>query len=279
MTATRSPAAANARAIASPIPRLPPVTSTDRRHAQTPHLQWLITVVDGSASRRYRRHPGCVRTPPDRVGHRDASDPGDSVRWARGPRARRPARPGASAAAVVLDVATAGVNYADTHQAEDNYLAPAEAAVRPGRRGRRARPRTGGASVALVGTGGYAEQALAHRGDHLRAARRRRRHGRARAGRPGPHRVAPAAHQRPPGARRVGRRARSRGRGRHARRPARQAAAAPVRVIATASTPEKRDLALDLGADVAIDPADVDDLRDALRSRRTGASRSTSCWR
>jgi NADPH:quinone reductase len=41
------------------------------------------------------------------------------------------------------------------------------------------------------------------------------------------------------------------------------------RVIATASTPEKRSLCLDLGADAAVDPA-VDDLKDALISANDG---------
>jgi NADPH2:quinone reductase len=41
------------------------------------------------------------------------------------------------------------------------------------------------------------------------------------------------------------------------------------RVIATASTPAKRELAIDLGADVAIDP-DPDGLRDRLREANDG---------
>ena len=49
------------------------------------------------------------------------------------------------------------------------------------------------------------------------------------------------------------------------------------RVIATASPPEKRDLALSLGADVAVDPAAAD-LTAALREANGGRG-STSCWR
>ena len=49
------------------------------------------------------------------------------------------------------------------------------------------------------------------------------------------------------------------------------------RVIATASTEEKRALALELGADAAVDVT-REDLTDAL-SRRTSASASTSCSR
>ena len=62
---------------------------------------------------------------------------------------------------VVVDVAAAGINYADTHQAENSYLAPAELPLVPGGEvvgttadGRRV--------VALVAGGGYAERAVAH---------------------------------------------------------------------------------------------------------------------
>ena len=34
---------------------------------------------------------------------------------------------------VLIDVERIGVNYADTHQAENSYLAPSEAAARPRR--------------------------------------------------------------------------------------------------------------------------------------------------
>jgi NADPH:quinone reductase len=61
----------------------------------------------------------------------------------------------------VLDVSACGLNWADTHQAENTYLAPAELPLIPGgevvgttRDGRRV--------VALVAGGGYAEKALAH---------------------------------------------------------------------------------------------------------------------
>ena len=47
------------------------------------------------------------------------------------------------------------------------------------------------------------------------------------------------------------------------------------RVIATASTEEKRDLALELGADVAID-ANAANMTDALREANGGRG-STSC--
>jgi NADPH2:quinone reductase len=60
----------------------------------------------------------------------------------------------------LIEVRAAGVNYADTHHAENSYLAPAELPLVPGgeavgttQDGRRV--------VALLGGGGYAEKALA----------------------------------------------------------------------------------------------------------------------
>src|SRR5690606_16736398 len=61
---------------------------------------------------------------------------------------------------VVIDVSHAGLNYADTHQAENTYLAPASVPMVPGAEavgttadGRRV--------VALLGGGGYAQKAAA----------------------------------------------------------------------------------------------------------------------
>lgn len=63
----------------------------------------------------------------------------------------------------LLDVSTAGVNWADTHQAENSYLAPAQLPMIPGGEavgtledGRRV--------VALLPGGGYAERAIAQGG-------------------------------------------------------------------------------------------------------------------
>src|SRR5687768_11733478 len=60
----------------------------------------------------------------------------------------------------LLDVSSAGINYADTHQVENSYLAPATLPLVPGAEvvgttedGRRV--------VALLEGGGYAEQAVA----------------------------------------------------------------------------------------------------------------------
>jgi NADPH2:quinone reductase len=62
--------------------------------------------------------------------------------------------------ALLIDVDAAGVNYADTHQAENSYLAPAELPLIPGAEvvGRTA---DGRRVVALLASGGYAEQAVA----------------------------------------------------------------------------------------------------------------------
>jgi NADPH2:quinone reductase len=68
--------------------------------------------------------------------------------------------PEASDGAVVLEVAAAGVNWADTHQAENSYLAPAELPLIPGGEVVGTTP-DGRRMVALVSGGGYAEKALA----------------------------------------------------------------------------------------------------------------------
>src|SRR3954462_10927274 len=61
---------------------------------------------------------------------------------------------------VAIDVSTAGINYADTHQAENTYLAPAELPLVPGGEAVGRTP-DGRRVVALLGAGGYAEKALA----------------------------------------------------------------------------------------------------------------------
>ena len=62
---------------------------------------------------------------------------------------------------VVRDVAAAGINYADTHQAENSYLAPAELPLVPGGEVVGTTP-DGRRVVALVAGGGYADRAVAH---------------------------------------------------------------------------------------------------------------------
>ena len=61
---------------------------------------------------------------------------------------------------VVVDVLAAGVNWADTHQAENSYLAPAELPLVPGGEVV-GRTRDGKRVVALTNGGGYAERAVA----------------------------------------------------------------------------------------------------------------------
>jgi NADPH2:quinone reductase len=62
---------------------------------------------------------------------------------------------------VVLDVLAAGVNWADTHQAENSYLAAAELPLVPGGEVVGTTP-DGKRVVALLQGGGYAERAVAH---------------------------------------------------------------------------------------------------------------------
>ena len=62
---------------------------------------------------------------------------------------------------VVLDVLAAGVNWADTHQAENSYIAAAELPLVPGGEVVGIAP-DGRRVVALTNGGGYAERAIAH---------------------------------------------------------------------------------------------------------------------
>jgi NADPH:quinone reductase len=62
---------------------------------------------------------------------------------------------------VLLDVLAAGVNWADTHQAENTYLAAAELPLVPGGEAVGTTPE-GKRVVALLNGGGYAERAIAH---------------------------------------------------------------------------------------------------------------------
>ncbi|GGV33202.1 NADPH:quinone reductase [Actinomadura cremea] len=162
---------------------------------------------------------------------------------------------------LLVDVARAGINYADTHQAENSYLAESTLPMVPGGEvvgttsdGRRV--------VALVGTGGYAERAVAPetlawdvpdavddvtalgmivQGASAWVLLRRNVHLA-----PGESVVVHAA---------------AGGVGTLAVQLAKAWGAG--RVIATASSEEKRALALELGADVAVD-ANEPDMKDAL---------------
>jgi NADPH:quinone reductase len=162
---------------------------------------------------------------------------------------------------LLIEVDRAGVNYADTHQAENSYLSESTLPMVPG--GEVVGRTPGGRRVvALTGEGGYAERALAFEAmawdlpaavDDITALglvvqgatawlllRKSVRLE------PGESVVVHAA---------------AGGVGSLAVQLAKAWGAG--RVIATASSQDKRDLALELGADVAID-ADTADLRQAL---------------
>jgi NADPH2:quinone reductase len=180
--------------------------------------------------------------------------------------------PDATGPLLLLDVSAAGINYADTHQAADDYLAKQSLPFVPGAEVVGRDP-AGRRVVAIVPKGGYAEQALAHPSTTFAlpdevddtaalalvlqgttAWHLLRTSGRLV---PGETVVVHAA---------------AGGVGTLAVQLARELGAG--RVIATASTAEKRELALGLGADVALDPGpatgDPDDLRDALVEANEG---------
>src|ERR687886_660514 len=62
---------------------------------------------------------------------------------------------------VLIRVSRAGINYADTHQRRNEYLAKAELPLIPGAEVAGVREDTGERVVAMCGTGGYAEYATA----------------------------------------------------------------------------------------------------------------------
>lgn len=70
------------------------------------------------------------------------------------------AEPDAPDGTIVLDVDAAGINYADTHQAENSYLSPAQLPLIPGGEVVGRAP-DGRRVVALLAGGGYAERAVA----------------------------------------------------------------------------------------------------------------------
>ncbi|WP_433136576.1 quinone oxidoreductase family protein [Actinomadura nitritigenes] len=162
---------------------------------------------------------------------------------------------------LLVDVSRAGINYADTHQAENSYLSESTLPMVPGGEVVGTTP-DGRRVVALVGTGGYAEKAVAPealawdvpdavddvtalgmivQGASAWVLLRRSVHLA-----PGESVVVHAA---------------AGGVGTLAVQLAKAWGAG--RVIATASSKDKRDLALELGADVAID-ANEPELKDAL---------------
>ncbi|MCW2569400.1 MAG: NADPH:quinone oxidoreductase family protein [Mycobacterium sp.] len=188
-----------------------------------------------------------------------------------GPEVLTPAEvpdPAPADGAEVVDVLASGVNYADTHQIEDSYLARQQLPLIPGAEvvGRRA---DGTRVVALtLAGGGYAEKALVHPaatfgvpdgvtdGEALALVLQ---------GTTAWHVLKTSAHLAP--GETVVVHAAAGGVGTLAVQLAKAFGAG--RVIATASSPDKRDLALSLGADVAVDPA-AGDLTAALREAGGG---------
>ena len=70
-------------------------------------------------------------------------------------------QPAAGQGQVLIRVSRAGINFADTHARENSYLARYELPLTPGAEVAGERVDTGERVVALVGTGGYAEYAVA----------------------------------------------------------------------------------------------------------------------
>lgn len=172
--------------------------------------------------------------------------------------------------AELIEVEAAGVNYADTHQAENSYLAPAQLPLVPGAEVVGRTP-DGRRVVALLAGGGYAERAVAWpnlmwevpEGVGAAAALSVVLQG------------ATAWHLLRTSAKlaegeTVVVHAAGGGVGTIAVQLARRWGAG--RVIATASTEEKRALALDLGADVAVDSRveTAEEMNDRLRGANDG---------
>jgi NADPH:quinone reductase len=177
--------------------------------------------------------------------------------------------PEAGEGQVLIRVARAGMNYADTHQRENDYLAKYELPIVPGGEVAGVREDTGERVVAMCGLGGYAEYAVAPETlafpipdgvddetalallvQGLTAWHLYRTCGRVGEG------ESVVVHAAAGG---VGSLAVQLGKPMGA-----------GRVIATASTEEKRKLALELGADVAID-ADPDGMKERLEEANGGA--------
>lgn len=173
------------------------------------------------------------------------------------------ATPGTS----VLDVSAAGVNYADTHQAEDTYLAPQSLPFIPGAEAVGRLP-DGQRVVGLLAGGGYAQRALVA-DDLAFEVPESVDDGQALAlvlqGTTAWHLLATSAQLREGES--VVVHAAAGGVGSLAIQLAKRSGAG--RVIAAASSEEKRQLALDLGADVAIDTR-ADDLKTTIEDANGG---------
>jgi len=168
---------------------------------------------------------------------------------------------------LLIDVAAAGVNYADTHQTENSYLSRQTLPVVPGAEVV-GRDGSGRRVLAVPTTGGYAQKALAHPSttfpvpdgvDDVAALAMLVQ------GATAWHLLRTCTHL--AGGESVVVHAAAGGVGSLAVQLAKAWGAG--RVIATASTPAKRGLALELGADVAIS-ADPEGLRERLREANEG---------
>ncbi|MFU8840650.1 MAG: quinone oxidoreductase family protein [Nitriliruptoraceae bacterium] len=167
----------------------------------------------------------------------------------------------------VLDVDAAGINYADTHQAEDTYLAPATLPLVPGAEAVGRLP-DGRRVVALLPGGGYAERTLAPSATSFTLPDEVD-DGAALAlvlqGTTAWHLLRTSARMAPGES--VVVLAAAGGVGTLAVQLAKRYGAG--RVIAAASSEDKRRLALDLGADVAIDSR-AEDLKGAIEEAAGG---------
>jgi NADPH:quinone reductase len=168
---------------------------------------------------------------------------------------------------VLLDVAAAGVNWADTHQAENSYLAPAELPLVPGGEVVGTTPH-GRRVVALLPGGGYAERAVAAPAAMWEVPDRisdGQALGLVLQGTTAWHLLRTSAQLREGES--VAVHAAAGGVGTLAVQLAKRFGAG--RVIGVASTPEKRELAQRLGADAVVDSG-ADDLTAALREANDG---------
>ena len=169
---------------------------------------------------------------------------------------------------VLIEVRRAGINFADTHQRTDSYLSRSELPFVPGTEVAGVRADTGERVVALTGTGGYAQYAVAPTAqtfpipdgvdDETALALVVQ-------GLTAWHLYATSAHLRPGEA--VVVHAGAGGVGSLAIQLGSRFQAG--RVIATASSEEKRQLCLELGADAAIDSS-PEDLRQRLIAANEG---------
>lgn len=177
--------------------------------------------------------------------------------------------PEAGEGEVLIRVSRAGMNYADTHTRQNRYIAKATLPVVPGGEVVGVREDTGERVVALTGLGGYAEYAVAP-ADRVWAVPDGVDDGTALAlviqGLTAWHLYRTSAAIRPGDS--VVVHAAAGGMGTLLCQLGRPMGAG--RVIAVASTEEKRALALDLGADVAVDAA-PDGMGDRLLAANGGA--------